>query len=81
MSEVSKYWQNHGKTVADKKHGRTFEMSNGRHGCNECCNGDRCDDESHQHRPNCRNCLGTGSNLTSDELNAMAANKSQNLSL
>ena len=27
--------------------------------CDECCNGDRCDDPTHTSRENCRHCLGT----------------------
>ena len=42
------------------KGGRTFEMSNNRLGCAECCNGDRCDDISHYDRSSCPYCLGTG---------------------
>lgn len=78
MSEVSKYWQNRGKTVADKSHGRVFELSDGTQMCNECCHGDRCDDSSHQYRPNCRNCLGTGYNLTADEHNEKLKNATSN---
>jgi hypothetical protein len=28
--------------------------------CDECCNGDRCDDASHSERANCQYCKGTG---------------------
>lgn len=70
MSDISKYWQFHGKTLADKKPGRVFQCSDGTYMCDECCNGDRCDDPTHQNRANCRNCLGTAYNLTADELNA-----------
>lgn len=28
--------------------------------CNECCNGDRCDDPSHFERQFCPHCKGTG---------------------
>lgn len=28
--------------------------------CNECCNGDRCDDSSHHERSKCPHCKGTG---------------------
>jgi hypothetical protein len=28
--------------------------------CAECCNGDRCDDRTHFHRPTCPYCKGTG---------------------
>jgi hypothetical protein len=37
--------------------------------CDECCNGDGCDDPSHSYRPNCRACLGTAYNLTAEEHN------------
>ena len=61
---VSCYWHSQGKTPADKKPGRTFELSNGNLGCAECCNGDRCDDASHHSRDNCPFCLGSGTNAT-----------------
>lgn len=35
-------------------------MSDGRPGCDHCCNGDRCDDPTHSERRNCRVCRGTG---------------------
>lgn len=58
---VSKYWQMQGLTDNDRQSdGRTFERSTGVLGCNECCNGDRCDDRSHVNRANCPYCLGTG---------------------
>lgn len=28
--------------------------------CDECCNGDRCDDPSHYSREHCPHCKGTG---------------------
>lgn len=28
--------------------------------CDECCNGDRCDDTSHYERAHCPHCKGTG---------------------
>jgi len=28
--------------------------------CNECCNGDRCDDPTHHSRQHCPHCKGTG---------------------
>ena len=28
--------------------------------CDECCNGDRCDDPTHYDREHCPFCLGTG---------------------
>ena len=37
---------------------RTWGSRN--HRCDECCNGDRCDDPTHFNRPNCPHCLGTG---------------------
>lgn len=58
---ISEYWQYHGKTEADKRHGRTFQSSFGNR-CAECCNGDRCDDPTHYDRENCPCCLGTGTN-------------------
>jgi hypothetical protein len=60
---ISEYWRNLGKTEADKKPGRTYEV-NGELRCNECCNGDRCDDPTHRLRINCSYCLGTGVNAT-----------------
>lgn len=39
---------------------RTFKLSDGRLGCAECCNGDRCDDPTHYSRENCPYCKGTG---------------------
>lgn len=58
---VSCYWHAHGKTAADKPAaGRTFERSGYSLGCNECCNGDRCDDRTHYDRENCIYCLGSG---------------------
>jgi hypothetical protein len=33
---ISEYFKYHGKTVADKRHGRTFQLSNGRYMCDEC---------------------------------------------
>lgn len=71
---ISEYWQYNG--VTEKKEGRVFDIEskflNGRgiyYMCDECCNGDRCDDPTHRRRENCRACLGTGSNATSDRLN------------
>jgi hypothetical protein len=61
---ISCYWAFHGKTVDDKKPGRTFKRSNGSLGCDECCNGDRCDDPSHYDRSSCPYCLGSGTNAT-----------------
>lgn len=59
-SGVSCYWFSQGKTPADKREGRTFELSTGEPGCAECCNGDRCDDPSHYSRESCPYCLGSG---------------------
>jgi hypothetical protein len=28
--------------------------------CDECCNGDRCDDPTHLDRENCPHCMSTG---------------------
>ncbi len=52
-----------------KKEGRVFTLSNGTQMCNECCNGDRCDDSSHYYRKDCPYCGGTGYNLTADNHN------------
>jgi sulfur transfer protein SufE len=74
MSEISKYWQNQG--VTQKKEGRVFSYDSEYmqakglyYACNECCNGDRCDDPTHRRRENCVACLGTTQNLTSERLN------------
>ena len=64
---VSCYWHSWGKTPADKKSGKTFERSDGSLGCDECCNGDRCDDPSHWDRESCPCCLGSGTNATIKE--------------
>lgn len=62
---VSCYWAGRGKTVADKPDsGRTFERSDGSLGCDECCNGDRCDDHTHYDRDSCPYCLGSGTPLS-----------------
>lgn len=71
--KLSEYWRRQGKTEADKKPGRTWEMSSGRLGCSECCNGDRCDDPTHYNRDNCPFCLGTGTNATTMETPAQPA--------
>ena len=42
-----------------KPSGRTFE-NGGVVYCDECCNGDRCDDPTHRQREGCPYCLGTG---------------------
>lgn len=63
----SQYWKNN--NVTTKSEGRVWQRSNGEYACNECCNGDRCDDPRHRDRSSCPACLGTGSNLTSDKLN------------
>lgn len=59
QSGISQYWKGLGKTLADRRPGRTFESSYGPR-CAECCNGDRCDDPSHYDRESCPFCLGTG---------------------
>lgn len=57
---VSCYWHAQGKRPTDKRTGgRTFDLSDGRKGCNECCNGDRCDDRTHYDRDSCPYCLGS----------------------
>jgi hypothetical protein len=63
----SQYWKNQG--VTEKSEGRVYGDDKTGYGCNECCNGDRCDDPTHSHRSSCHACLGTGQNLTSDRLN------------
>jgi hypothetical protein len=40
--------------------GRTWTGRDGSVNCDECCNGDRCDDASHRDRRNCKFCGGTG---------------------
>lgn len=63
---VSCYWHAHGKTATDKRSdGRTFVNSGGGLNCDECCNGDRCDDRTHCDRENCPYCLGSGHPATS----------------
>lgn len=61
----SKYWINALRTdtvtVDRLQFGRTYE-SNGKLYCDECCNGDRCDDPTHRRRESCPYCLGTGKN-------------------
>lgn len=64
MKDISEYWKFHGATLADRKHGRTFEFSDGTLSCDECCNGDRCDDPNHTSRASCSYCLGTIRNLS-----------------
>lgn len=65
----SAYWKNYG--VTKKSEGRTWSRDDGSYsGCDECCNGDRCDDPTHRNRSSCHACLGTGQNLTSERLNA-----------
>lgn len=64
---VSRYWQNLGKTEADKRPGRTFMGHGGVLICNECCLKDReCDTPRHFHRDNCPYCLGTGINASGE---------------
>lgn len=63
---MSKYWQNilkkENAEISDLREGRTFDWYNGKLGCNECCNGDRCDDPTHRSRESCPYCLGTAQN-------------------
>lgn len=64
---VSLYWQNRGKTEADKREGRTFIRSDGRLACDMCCFKDReCDTRGHFHRESCPYCLGTGINASGE---------------
>ena len=59
--EVSPYWRRLGKTIADRRPGRTFAGAGGVLICNECCWKDRpCDTPGHFHRDSCPYCLGTG---------------------
>lgn len=67
MGNISKYWQNQG--VTEKREGRVFKTSGGYYMCDECCNGDRCDDPTHRNRQSCHACLGTGINATAERLN------------
>ncbi len=60
--QVSQYWKNRGKTLDDRRPGKTYTGSTGYLGCDECCSGlilqDDCD-----HiflRKSCPYCLGTG---------------------
>lgn len=74
MGKISEYWQNQGVTKKGegKVHEFNSEYMNAQgiyYGCNECCNGDRCDDPTHRNRSSCHACLGTGQNLTSERLN------------
>lgn len=71
---ISKYWQQLG--INQKLEGRVFDISSkymNERGiyyiCDECCNKDRCYDNSHSLRENCSHCLGSGQNLTSERLN------------
>lgn len=68
---VSCYMAGLGKTPADKRtDGRTFQSIYNKtiftH-CDECCNGDRCDDPSHGSRESCHYCLGSGVIATKTE--------------
>jgi hypothetical protein len=63
MGKVSRYWEQKGVDESQRKHGRTYEIK-GKFGCDECCNGDRCDEPTHKLRPECPYCLGTGENLS-----------------
>ena len=40
--------------------GRVFKEVGGTIRCDECCNGDRCDDVRHRSRERCFYCYGTG---------------------
>jgi hypothetical protein len=61
---ISEYWKTQGKTEADKKIGRTWRAGENDLRCDECCNGDNCDDPTHYRRSNCPYCLGTGVNAS-----------------
>ncbi len=68
MTAISGYWKYYGKTLDDRRSdGRTFLTSKGTVMCDECCNGDRCDDPNHRNRDNCLYCLGSGYPLTNEE--------------
>ena len=59
MGEISEYWKSKGKTLSDKKIGKTWN-DDGIFRCDECCFGDRCDEPSHYYIDECPYCLGTG---------------------
>lgn len=72
--EISNYWKI--QRVFLKQDGRVYDTGSKYlnkkgifYGCNECCNGDRCDDPTHRYRKECPYCLGTGQNATSERLN------------
>lgn len=46
--------------------GRVFKSPSGTILCDECCNGDRCDDPRHRDRANCSYCKGTGIPIPAD---------------
>ena len=62
---VSLYWQNHGKTEADRRPGKTFQRSDGSLGCAECCTKmiTQVDCDCY-HRDSCPHCMGTGQNAS-----------------
>lgn len=60
--KVSQYWENRGKTLKDRRPGKTWVSSTGRVCCDECCTkmitqDGPCD---HFNRESCPFCLGTG---------------------
>lgn len=61
--QVSLYWQNNGRTLADRRPGKTFQASSGLM-CDECCTKMFYCDERHFHRDSCPYCLGTGRNAS-----------------
>lgn len=55
MSAASSASGNRGRIVAEKTLRTWCETR-----CDECCNGDRCDDPTHFERQFCPHCKGTG---------------------
>jgi hypothetical protein len=67
---VSRYWQNQGKTEADRRPGKVFQRSDGL-ACAECCTKmfpqeGPC---SHFHRDSCPFCMGTSLNASCFDAN------------
>jgi hypothetical protein len=71
---VSCYAHAQGKTPKDKREGKVWVSSykGSPHAmCDECCNGDRCDDPTHFDRSSCPFCLGSAYNKTAEQMNAV----------